>query len=185
MRRLVLWLMALCLVASGCGGDDNDESSDEQVLAAAISDQGNSNPDVPLDSGTTSCLAEGVVAEFGVDELAELGVTPADPNLDLGQVFATRQQAERAFAVAINCLEFDQEMMAFLPDGLEIAEESVSCLADGLSSDTFRDLYVSLVLGDDKTSRIIDDPAGQLSIGQLLAQCLGADELLQLAQLGG
>lgn len=183
MRRLILVLLTLTLVATGCGGGDNDESSDE--LAAAISQQGVDNPDNPLDGETTTCLAEGVVAEFGVEELAELGVTADDPSLDLGRVFVTRQQAERAFDMAVDCLEFDQEMLGFLPEGLEIAEESVSCLAAGLTSDTFRELYVSLVLGGDDDARIIDDPAGQLSIGQLLAECLGAAELLQLGQLDG
>jgi len=185
MRRSVLLLAALALVASGCGGGEDDESSNEQVLVAAISQQGAANPDNPLDRATTTCLAEGVVSEFGVDELAELGVNSDNPNLDLGRVFVTRQQAERAFDMAFDCLEFDQEMLEFLPEGLEIAEQSISCLAGGLNSDTFRDLFVSVVLDNDGDARVIDSPAGRLSIGLLLAECLNADELSQVTQLGG
>jgi len=109
-------------------------------------------------------------------------VTADSPSIDLGRVFTTADQAERAFDMAKDCLEFDREMMAFLPETLEIAEESVKCLADGLSSDAFRDLFVSLAVGGEEGTRIADDPAGQASIGRLLVECLDPDEPLQ-AQL--
>ena len=179
MRRFVLLLAGLALVTSSCGSGDNDSASGEQALAEAISEQGAANPDNPLNRDTTTCLADGLVEEFGVAELEELGVTADNPSVDLGRVFATSQQAERAFDMAMDCLEFDREMLAFLPEALEIAEESANCLADGLNSEVFRDLYVSFVLDGDESSRIIDDPAGQASIGRLLVECLNAAALLQ------
>jgi hypothetical protein len=183
MRVFVLLVLGLVLVAGACGSGDNEDSSDERALAAAISEHGAANPDLPLGRDTTTCLAEGLVAEFGVAQLEDLGVTADRPSIDLGRVFTTPEQAERAFDMAMDCLEFDREMLEFLPETLEIAEESVRCLADGLDSDVFRDLYVSFAMGGEESSRIIDDPAGQASIGRLLVQCLDADELLQ-AQLG-
>lgn len=185
MQRTAALLITSTLIAAACGGGQSDEASGEEALAAAIRDQALVNPDNPLDRETTTCLADGVVAEFGVEKLAELGVTVENPNVDLGRIFSTRDQAERTFNLAFDCIEFDSSLLSFLPEGLEIANDSLRCLGDGLNTDTFRDFYVSFVLGENNNDRVIDDPAAQVSIGQLVLGCLNAEELLRFTQLGG
>ena len=193
MQRLAWLVTCTSLLAPACSGDDDSAEpvdsaptlADEQVLADAIADQAVANPDNPLDESATRCIAEEAVVEFGAEELAEVGVTVDDPDLDLGRVLDTRDQAERAFDLALDCIEFDRELLAFLPAGLEVGEETIDCLAEGLETESFRELYVSFVLGELDSDRVVEDPAARPAILELVTGCLDVDELLDFGQLEG
>lgn len=194
MRRIAFLAMALALPAVGCSGEvetetfasvqtettASDAAADlvEAITAAVIA-----NPDRRLDDGAAACISHEIVDEFGVDGLAELGVTAESPDLAGGSVFATAEAGRRVVDIGMQCIDVPAAIGSFLPAGVSLLDGTVECVADQLQTDTFRDLFADLVVAGDEPADILSSAAAQLPVAALLVSCLSAEEILELGDL--
>lgn len=192
MRRIALLAVAAALVATACdGGAEVVDSNPEEELVEAMMAEASANPDAALanpdrnffDNEDAACVARGIVEEFGVDGLAELGVTPDNPGLRSGKAFVTPENGRRVVDVGMECISVPKAIVSFLPAGVTLLEESVNCLADGLQTDAFRDLFASIVVTGSHPSEILDNLGAQIPVGILLFRCLSAEEILRFGDL--
>jgi hypothetical protein len=186
MRRITFIALALPLIAVACSGNGETEtfSSDPQEeLVDAITASNMPNPDRRLDEQTAACVFQGIVDEFGVDGLAELGVTADNPDLEGGRVFATPDAGRRVVDAAMACIDVSAAIVSFLPKGVELLDDTVQCVADQLQTDTFRDLFADLVASGAPPEDILTSAGAQLPIASLLLRCVSPEEILELGDL--
>ena len=192
--RTIAILAAAALVATACSGQTETEtfasSPTETVapdagqdLVEAITGNALANPDRRIDDGAVACIAQQIVDEFGVDELAELGVTLEDPDLEGGSVFATPDAGRRVVDIGMECIDVPGAIASFLPTDTNVLDETVECLADQLQTDTFRDLFAELVAAGAEPADIFDQAAAQLPIASLLVSCLTPAQILEFGDL--
>jgi len=184
MRRFTLIAVVAALVVASCGGEasTSDPEPDDE-LAEAITGKALENPDRNFDDEAAACLARSIVDEFGVDGLAGLGVTADNPDLMGGSVFGTPDNGRRVVDLGMECIDVSEAIVSFLPHGVTLLEESVECVADGLQTDTFRDLLAAIVIAGAEPSDILDNAAAQVPMGILLFSCLDAGEILRIGDL--
>lgn len=185
MRRIIFLAATAALVAIACSGETETEtfaSSPQEDLVEAITTNALANPDRRFDDETAACIAEGVVDEFGVDGLAELGVTPESPDLRGGRVFAL-PDARRAVDVGMTCIDVSEAIVSFLPAGVSLLEDTVQCVADQFQTDTFRDLFANLLVAGGDPADILSSAEAEVPIAALLFRCLSADEILRIGDL--
>jgi hypothetical protein len=184
MRRITLLAAAAALVVTGCNGETETFSSDpKEDLVAAITSNASANPDRPLDDEDAACIIQEIVDDFGVEGLAELGVTAENPDLQGGRVFATPDAARRVVDSGMACIDMAEAFNAFLPDEVTLLDDTVECVVDRLQSDTFRDLFAGLFVEGAEPADIMEMAAAQLPIGSLFVSCLSADEILRLGDI--
>lgn len=186
MRRVILVLVVAGLLSPACGGDPETEtfaSTPEPDLSEAIRSNTATDPDNQFSDEETDCIVDGIVDEFGEDGLAELGVTPDNPDLEGGAVFTTPETARRAVDVAMECIDIANTITANLPADTNLLESSVDCVADQLQTDPFRDLFAEVIAAGGEPTDILSDGGAQLSIGALLLTCLSPEELLRVNEL--
>ena len=193
MRTIVI-LAAAALIGAACSGTAETEtfassptetvaSGEEQNLVEAITDNAIADPDRRFDEAVSACIAQQVVDEFGVDGLAELGVTPENPDLEAGNVFATPDASRQVVDIAMQCIDVGAAIVSFLPTDLILMDETVDCLAEQLQTDAFRDLFADLVAAGDDPADILDYSAAQLPLGALLVSCLTPQQVLEFGDL--
>ncbi len=124
--RTIAILAVAALIGTACSGDTETEtfasnptetvaSDAEQDLVEAITGNAQANPDRRFDDEAVACIAQQIVDEFGVDGLAELGVTLENPDLEGGSVFATPD--------AYRIVTCDETVSAALPGaGVDLRE---------------------------------------------------------------
>jgi hypothetical protein len=186
MRRITLLVLVAALVATACNsGDELAESatSPEEELVAAIADAAVANPDLNFDDETAACVSRGIVDEFGIDELAELGVTQDNPGLEGGKSLGTPENGRRAVDVGMQCISLSEAIISFLPAGLSLLEDSVNCLAAGLGADNFRNILAAIIVAGGEPADILDNAATQIPLGLLLLGCLSPEEYLKIGEL--
>ena len=193
MRRVILLAVAAALIAAACSGDvatetfstpaDIGDSTPDTDLADAIRGNAAANPDRRFDDETTECLIVGLVEEFGEDGLAELGVTPDNPDLRDGAVFAAPESARRAVDVGMECVDVADALVSYLPPDISLLEDSITCVAEQFQTDTFRDLFAELIASGGEPADLFSYGAAQISIGTLLLTCLSPEELLRVNEL--
>ena len=186
MRRAILVAVVTVLLAPACSGEVETEtfgSVPEPDLVDAIRANAASDPDRRFDDATTDCLIQGIVDEFGEDGLAELGVTPENPDLDAGVFVARPDAARRAVNVGMECIDIAGAIGSNLPIGIELLEDSVDCVAGQLETEAFRGFFAELLAAGAEPADILDYADAQLSIGALLLTCLNPEELLDVNEL--
>ncbi|MDJ0955173.1 MAG: hypothetical protein QNJ81_15965 [Acidimicrobiia bacterium] len=194
MRRIAVLATALALLVPACGGEAETETFAPTPTATTASDSGSdlveavtsailANQDRGFNDDAATCIGRGLVAEFGADGLADLGVTAEDPDLEGGSVFSTPETARRAVDVAMDCIDMADSLLSLLPADVTLLDETVECVATELQSDVFRDLFADLLVEGAPPTDIISDPAAQLPIATLLFECLTPEEILQVDDL--
>lgn len=185
MRRITFLAMPLALVAVACSnGETETFSSDPQEdLVQAITAEAMERPDRPIDDEATACVVQEIVDEFGVDGLAELGVTPETPDLEGGRVFATPDAGRRVVDAGMACIDVSEAIVSFLPKDVDLLDDTVECVANQLQTDTFRDLFADLVVSGAQPEDILSSPGAQLPIASLLLLCVSPEEILKLGDL--
>ena len=187
-------LVAAALIGAACSGQTETEtfatsptgtaaSDAEQDLVEAITGNALASPDRRFDDEAVACVAQQIVDDFGVDGLAEMGVTLEDPDLEGGGVFATPDDARRVVDIGMDCIDVPAAIVSFLPADVGLLEETVECVADQLQSDTFRDLFADLVAAGAEPADILDHAAAQLPITALLVACLTPAQILEFGDL--
>jgi hypothetical protein len=190
----VFFATAVALVVVACGGEADTEtfastptqpvaSTPENDLLDAITANALANPDRRIDDDAAACIAQQIVEEFGVDGLAELGVTPEDPDLGAGSVFATPDASRQVVDIGMQCIDVPAAIVSFLPTDVILLDETVDCLADQLQTDAFRDLFADLVVTGDDPADILDYSAAQLPIAALVVSCLTPEQILEFGDL--
>jgi hypothetical protein len=185
MRRITILAAAAALVFIACSGETETEtfaSTPQADLVEAITANALANPDRPFDDEAAACIAQGIVDEFGVDGLAELGVTPETPDLQGGRVFAI-PDARRAVDVGMACIDVSAAIVSFLPAEVSLLEDTVQCVAGQFQTDTFRDLFADLLVAGAEPADILSSAEAQVPIAALLFRCLSADEILRIGDL--
>ena len=186
MRRIAILASVTALLVSACSGDPETEtfaSNAEADLVQEITDRNSATLDGRFGDDTGGCISRGIVDEFGVDGLAELGVTEETPDLQGGRVFITPEAARQVVDVTMECMDLPTQLVSSLPQDVSLLDETVQCVVDQLGTDTFRDLFAELVVAGGEPADIINLGAAQLPIASLLISCLSPDELIRFGDL--
>ena len=191
MRKFVVLVLSLTIVAAACGGDD-DASSDggssdglneaEQALADAIALsilEEEDDPASPLGPAEAECIGEGAVGRIGIDGLLEIGISEENPNPEDALEIATDEQIDTVIDVFIECVDFTQAFIDGFAEAGDLSPEAAGCLAEQLQSgDLLKDLTRSSMRGDDVD--FDDDPELAGQILQMVLGCLSPEELVDL-----
>jgi hypothetical protein len=185
VRRIVIIVsvVAVSLVACSTAGTETFASTSEEDLAQAITDRNTDALDSRFGEGSTPCIARGIVDEFGVEGLEELGVTEETPDLEGGRVFSAPEAARQVVDITIDCVDLAAELVASLPEDASLLTESVECIVEQLESESFRNLFADLVSAGGEPADIVTQAAAQLPLATLLITCLSPDELLRFGDL--
>jgi hypothetical protein len=185
MRRITLLVVVVALVVTACdSGDDAADSAPdpEEELVEALTASAVANPNLDLDDETAACVTRGIVDEFGVDELAELGVTADTPDLGGGKALETPENGRRVVDVGMQCISLPEAIISFLPAGLDLLEDSVNCLAAGLEADNFRNILAAIIVAGGQPADILDNATTQIPLGLLVLGCLSPEEYLKIGE---
>ena len=181
MRRVLMLLVALAMVATGCGGDDSGDSGAGQALAEAIRDEilEDNDPDSPFGETEATCVGEEAVSEFGVEGLIELGIT--EDNASAGDAFETASDEDRRrlIDVTLECIDFKQFFVDQLTADSDISDESAECLGNELGTREFLDPLVEAGLAGNDDAFLDDEQLTGLIFGAITT-CLSLSELEQL-----
>ncbi len=180
MRRVVLVLCALTMVAAACGDSGGDDESREALVAAVkqgILDAAADDDDLPIADAEAQCVAEQVVDDLGTDGVVALGLS-AEGNDDNPFVDATLEQKEAVVDAMLDCVDFKNAILPTIQaDG--VSEESAECVVDEmLAADFFRPALVDSLSGEEFDFESDPEVAGQLV--EVVLGCLTPEELSQL-----
>lgn len=137
MRKLLMILGAIAIVASACGGDDDDGAvaASDSPLVGAIAEQivEGSDADSPVATqAEAECWAGRIVGGIGESRLAELGVT-ADNVQDIEEYDFTDGEIDTIVGSLSDCVDL-QSLMAEQMVG-DLGEEAANCVAGELDDD--------------------------------------------------
>lgn len=182
MRRVLVAVLVLGLVAAACGDSGGGErSSAEQALVDAIRDEilDDEDPDSPFGEAEATCVGEGAVGRLGVDGLLELGITVEDA--DPGNAFegATDEQIDAVIDVTLDCVDFRQVFVDSITAEADISSESADCLGDALGTKEFLAPIVAAGFRGESTE-FGDDPEAAQQVFEAIVDCLSAEELANL-----
>ena len=184
MRSITRLAVVVALVVAACdGGGGLVQPDPRQELVDGINAQILANPDRSYDDAAARCLGEGIVDEFGVEGLAELGVTPDDPDLRGGGVFATQRNGRRVIDVGMECISVTDAIASFLPAGISLLDSSIRCVAEELQGETFRDLFAAIIVTGEAPTSVLDDSEARIPLGGLIAACLTGEEIANVGDL--
>lgn len=181
--RLVGALLIVALVTVACGDDAGGRTpltEAEQALADVIVGEmtAEADPDDPFAvEASARCFAEGLVGEFGIGRLAELGIQAqdvGDPNAAFSLM--TDPEVEATADIALGCPAFrDALVTEMTADG--ISDDSADCLVEELvDSGVFRLLVIAQMKGE-STQAIEEDAANSAALIGALIKCLTPEEL--------
>lgn len=137
MRQTIVAGLAagLLLLAAGCGdeGDEGDSASsaDEEKAATALADSMSRRGETEVDRTRSTCTAEAVVADLGVDRLQDAGILTEDLTGQFG-VKVDQETAEAIADAAVACYDFAaivEERKSYYPNaGDEDWEAYIACV---------------------------------------------------------
>jgi hypothetical protein len=189
MRRHLLPLVLIALVAAACGKDDSGSgaagnaklSSEEQAFAEAIAaDLIDPSGGLGVNATEADCMGVAVMAETGVEPFDKAGVTPEElggsektPGQELGEGAITEAQAEAIYAAWDDCADLAKALAASAMQDFESAPDEVACLEEGLRGGTAMHDYIV----ESFTSEQEPDPTsgGLGDLVTLLSDCTGAE----------
>jgi hypothetical protein len=184
MKRVVIVMLAAVLLVAGCG-DDGGLAGEEQELVDAIVDMSmqDADPTNPFSEAEAArCYAEMLVSEFGVERLAELGVTPDTIPEDSEAMFAlmTDEEVQVLVDVGLECIDFESLMVdQMIASGL--SQESAECyVAELAKTDAFERL-MSGSMEQGEAYRPEQDPELLPLMMEAASGCLTAEEMASLS----
>ncbi|MDJ0924516.1 MAG: hypothetical protein QNJ77_08145 [Acidimicrobiia bacterium] len=182
MRRIVIvaFVVALSAIACSTAGTETFAVTSEEGLVQAIADSNSDTLVSRFGEGSTACISQGIVDEFGIEGLAELGVTEETPDLQGGSVFFAPEAARQVVDVTIECIDLAAQLVSSLPKNVTLLNESLECVVDQLESETFRNLFADLVAAGGEPADIVTQVAAQLPMATLLLTCLSPEEILRV-----
>ncbi len=147
MKRLALIFVTLAVLTAACGSDGSSSggssdglNADEQALADAMSEATMEGQEVPLTQDEATCWSEAIVADFGVDDLSDMGITAE--NADAGAVEVDADTGESFVDSLANCTDlkelFRNEVSAGVTEGPEA--DAANCVVDALTEQDIKDI---------------------------------------------
>jgi hypothetical protein len=129
---LVLVLSAL-LVAAACADDADAGERDEALRALIAEDLVGSQEDgaITFDDGQADCVAEGLMGEFGGDQLREWGYDEEAGEAPEGDLtIDDGEQREQAWDVLVDCVDVTDQITGILVAGGALDEDESRCVAE-------------------------------------------------------
>ncbi len=196
IKRLIYLVLAVMLVAVACGDDDTtttqapttteavtttaeaatttmplseDEFADA-LVAAIVADESLENP--LKDPDDAQCMVGGLVGQFGMDRLVELGITPdAEDLLDLTTTGAgmTDDEREAFLDIYFSCADAVTAMTDALASS-GIPESDAQCLATALGEDFVRTIMSAQLAGEEFDP--LEDPASAAGFETIVGTCV-------------
>jgi hypothetical protein len=174
MNRLGGLLLGFLLVLTACGGDSvfggtSTSSTTTETTVAGLTAEEQAAADAlaaalaPSDAGmqaTTGaqCTAEGLVAQFGLTRLAELGITPEAKGLDDPTLLGanmTGEEREATVDVLFACVDGAALLSFLVPAG--VPEDEGRCFVDSLDAWVGERALLAQLAGEEFDPT--DDPA--------------------------
>jgi hypothetical protein len=173
-------MLVMVLLVAGCG-DDEGLSGEEQefVDAVVLLSTQDVDPSDPFGGAEAArCSAERMIAELGMDRLAELGLTPESLFEDSDEMFSlmTEDEIEVLIDIGLECMDFESLMVDWMvAEGL--SQESAECYVDELAkTDALRLMMIGgMEEGDDY--RPDQDPALLPLMMEAATKCLTPEEM--------
>jgi hypothetical protein len=189
MRRHLLPVVLLALVAASCGSDDGGSASgdkltsEEQAFADAIAaDLSDASDGLGVTATEADCMGSAVMAETGVKPFDEAGVTPHElggsdktPGQLLGDGAISEKQADAIYVGWDGCADLAKSLASTVVQDFDATPDEVACIEDGLREGTSLHDYIteSFVSGDEP------DPASSPGLSALIAvltDCTGGED---------
>lgn len=185
LKRVMVAVLALSLVAAACGDDDGGALTEgEAVIVDAIivgiaEDGDPSNPfNDPVEA---RCFVEGMVQDMGVARLAEVGITTGSEDPQAAFALMTEAEVDALTDTAFGCLDID-DMMVEEFKGIGMSEDSARCVVAELNkTDFFRASFADAMTG--RSSDPSDDPEAMAVMLSAFTECLTAAEMAEM--MGG
>ncbi|MFH1329097.1 MAG: hypothetical protein ABIJ48_00335 [Actinomycetota bacterium] len=164
LKKLGLLIVGLMLVMTACGDDDDGglnaetQAKVDEIKAELLADTSADNPFA--DEATASCFANGIVGKFGLERINELDT---GSGVEDGFALMSAAEQESVADLAMDCIDFqsiikDQMAASGLP------EEQATCVANALSDDLLKDLFLAEIRGE--------DPAESADLMEVIMGCL-------------
>jgi len=186
LKRMMVAVLALAMVAAACGDDDGGGSLTEgetaivdAIVTGMMEDPDSDNPF--SDAESARCFAVGMVQDLGVARLAEVGLTADTENPDEAFTLMTEGEISDITDTAFECLDIDALMVAEFAEG-GISQDSAKCLVAELNeTDFFRVAFIAGMTGSDVDPT--DDPEIMGAMLTAFSECLTPAELGEI--MGG
>lgn len=189
-RRALALTLVLALIAAGCARQRSQPglSPEEQALADVLAGEWAAAVDFGVDDESSRCLGEGLVSDFGVERLTELGYgldgvdrAPFD--------LLTDEEVETLGARIFACVDLTAALVEGMVDG-GLDEASASCIAEDLNeTEFFVDLLMmgyAIGFDDDRIEEVIGPELFRwfATVFSALAECLSAEDFAALVAGG-
>ena len=139
-------LLALTLIAAGCGGSDGGER-DQALFDALTNDILSDSDPFTTDADEARCVSEGTYDALGADRLAELGITVDSPDPDDADL--SRDDASDVVDTIFDCVDMKASFATSM-EGDGITSEQATCMADEFGNDGLKTLFIdAMVAADD------------------------------------
>jgi hypothetical protein len=139
MRALALTL-AVALPISSCSDDSDEERAAAALKADMVANAGMTTGRA-VDDGQTSCVADGMVAEIGVDRLQDYDLLTEDLSAD-ESIHGVRLSAEDADSLAevfAGCMDVERLMERQIIRDLDLParqqRRAARCVRDGITTE--------------------------------------------------
>lgn len=155
MKRILYLTVTAFLVLGACGGSNNDAesagtsnglSSDEQVIADALTAELLSDPEFPFVDDAT-CISETSVGVIGLDKLTELGFSATSVDIPAAEL---PEELQNAFTNAVLDCAGTSGLAAYIveasaedDDGAPLRIEDAECIASGLDREQWYEFVAS------------------------------------------
>lgn len=151
LKKLGLMILALMLVLAACGDDGGgglsgeEQAKADEIKAELLADTSAENPFA--DEESASCFANGIVGEFGLERVNELD---SGEGVEAGFEDMTAAEQETVADLAMECIDF-QQMIKDQMAASGLPEDQANCVADALSDDLLKDMFLAQIRGEDPT----------------------------------
>ena len=185
LKRVMVAVLALSLVAAACGDDDGGALTEGEAVivdAIIVGIAEDSDPGNPFsDPVAARCFVEGMVQDMGVARLAEVGISTGSEDPQEAFALMTEAEIDDLTDTAFECLDMDAMMVTeFTRNG--ISEDSAECVVAELNkTDFFRASFAAALTGSDNNPA--DDPETMGVMLEALTKCLTAAEFGEM--MGG
>ena len=168
-------LMALTLLASACGGGDDDPSAADQAVIDAIAAQISADGDAPAGLDL-NCMASAMVEGLGGTQVMADSYGLTAETIAAGQepdtVVLSVEDARTMGDASMDCGMGSIILAQLAGDGM--AEDDASCLLDKLDQDAIRDLFAAEFMSEADADRI-GEAAEDTMFSSIIAAIGGCD----------
>jgi hypothetical protein len=180
VKRLLLLVAALALVATACGDDGGGGERSEAIASLQRQITESQADEIPTEAqfsdAESRCMAEGIVDEFGISRILDA----EDQSFEQFMAAATVEERRNVVDLTLGCVDLTEQFTApLVAEGL--SEESARCIGDAMMEDeVFRDVLAE-GLGTGSFEPTGESEAALMeALLPVMLNCLSAEELANL-----